>query len=164
MSLQDAGEYTVSWVDNNDEIVYQGKATIEVIPVPNPPCTITANSSTSTGPFGSYNFSSRSFSVMTAGYTVKGSAGSDNMQFLFWGTGKPKPGAYDIDPKYYVDKYGTVGLAINIGSSYTLSALGGKVYVTAGSNGKLSVSFCSVNFNNPINSASLVISGNITEP
>ena len=166
MTLQDAGEYVVSWVDAEGKVKYRGRATIEVIPPPNAPCSLTPNTSQSDiGGVGTYNFTNRYFTVTSSFYTVSGSAGGDEMKFGFYGQSKPKPGIYEITDGYYGLEYGTVGLHISGGGMYHFLAQGGKVYVTTNTNGELSVSFCNVKFSNPINpSKPLTVSANITQP
>ncbi len=164
-TMQASGEYVVKVYNHEGCLVSEGTTTVEVIAPPEAPCSIAANtSSSSVAGVGNYNFTSRNFSVTSSYYTVTGSAGGDYLRFGFWGQTRPKPGIYEIDGGYFGTEYGTTGLYIR-GGLYDFMAQGGKVYVTAAATGKLTVAFCNVSFSNPLNpSIPITISARITEP
>jgi hypothetical protein len=168
VSAQASGEYRVKVYNYEGCLVSEGTTTVEIIPPPNAPCTIVANTSqSSVGGIGNYNFVSRVFSVTSSYYTVTGSAslagGGDFLRFGFWGQTRPKPGIYNIHGGYFGDEYGTTGLWIQSGG-YQFLAQDGKAYVTS-NNGKLTVAVCDVKFNNPINPNNpFTVSAKITEP
>lgn len=164
MTLQDAGEYTAQWIDNDGCVKYEGKVNINVITPPSAPCSIAANSSqSSVVGVGSYTFGFSTFASTSSYYTVTGSAAGGFVRFGFWGQTRPKPGVYDISGGFFGDEYGTTGLFIQDGP-YQFLAQTGKAYVTQNANGKLSVSICGIKFSNPINpSVPITVDANVTE-
>lgn len=169
VTAQDAGEYKVQLINNEGCIAYEGSTLIDVTPAPQAPCILSANSSTSSvAGVGDYDFTSRSFVGSGNFYTVaaaEGTApGTPYMRFAFAGATPPLPGVYTVAPTTFGLEPGTVGLYIETITYQFYAWPDQKVYVTK-VNGKLSVSFCSLTFGNPLNpSKPITISANVTEP
>lgn len=166
MTMQDAGEYKVQWVDGEGCIKYEGKVNIQVVPPPPAPCTVTKNSSTSSvAGIGAYSYSP-SFLGSGNFYYVSGASGGPGGAFIrlaFPGQEEPKPGIYETAPQSFGLDYGTVGVMLQDGTVFSQGAPGRKVYVTKVNN-KLVVGFCSLPFSNPFNpSAPFLVSANFTQ-
>ena len=157
-----SGEYKVQLVKKGC-VEYEGKVDIEVIAPPAPPCTLAANTSTSTvAGVGGYSFSSRSFGASSGHYMVDAGEGGDEIRLSFVGNTPPIPGTYKTNG-YWGLEPGKVGLYISAGVYDFVANPDQTVYVTKVNN-KLEVSFCTVRFNNPLGSAVINISARIVQP
>ena len=161
-----AGEYKLKLIDENGCVAYEGSTTVEVIAAPAPPCNIAANTSSSsvTG-VGDYNFVYRSFSASSGNYLISGqeTVPGDYLRFAFVGNDLPLPGIYKTNG-YFGLEQGKVGLFINAGTYDFVANPDQNVYVNKVNN-KIEISFCSVQFNNPLSPAHpIIISAKIVEP
>jgi hypothetical protein len=167
MTAANAGEYKLLLMTHDGCVKYEGSVNVNVIPAPTPPCTIAANTSTSSvAGVGGFNFVNRTFQGGSGHYLVYGSQvtpGGDYMRFAFLGDNPPLPGVYKTNGFFGMEP-GKVGLYIETITYQFVANPDQLVYVNKVNN-KLEVTFCGVKFNNPINPANpITISARITQP
>lgn len=90
-------------------------------------------------------------------------AGSAFMRFAFMGTNLPKDGIYKTDPTYFAIEEGRVGVFVQSGV-YDFGAKPFQDVYVKKVNGKLQITFCQLNFNNPISATAIKISCRVTQP
>jgi hypothetical protein len=157
-----SGEYKLQLVSKGC-VEYEGKVDIEVIAPPAPPCTVAANTATSSvAGVGGYSFTYRNFGASSGHYMVEATQAGDGMTLSFVGNDPPVPGTYKTNG-YWGMEPGKVGLYIGAGVYDFVANPDQTVYVTKVNN-KLEVSFCTVRFNNPLGSAVINVSARIVQP
>ncbi len=161
-----AGEYKLQLVGTDGCVEYEGTTVVEVVKPTTPPCNIAANSSTSSvAGVGDYSFVYRNFSASSGFFTISGreTVPGDNMLVVFKGDVLPIPGTYKTEG-YFPTVPGRAGLYINSFGVEFVSLPNQMVYVNKVNN-KIEVSFCSVQFTNPLSPSNpITISGRIVEP
>jgi hypothetical protein len=166
VTAAEAGEYKLRLIDTEGCVAYEGSTTVEVLTAPTVPCTVAANTSTSSVVgVGDFTFVNRSFSGGGGYYMVSGSqvVGGHYMRFAFLGDTPPLPGVYKTSG-FFSHEPGDVGLYIETITHQFVANPDQSVYVNKVNN-KLEVTFCAVKFNNPINPASpITISAKIVQP
>lgn len=162
MTMNDAGNYSVEVLDQGCT-VQRAVVNVQVTEAPQPPCTVTNNSSTTN--MGGVGGTTYSVVSHTSGlnYMVYATNGSQTINFVFENGEEPKPGMYLIDQGYYPSEKDHAAVYIQSGfydffleSYYTL-------YVNK-VNGKLQFSFCNGKFTNPISNNPIIISAKVTLP
>jgi hypothetical protein len=144
-------------------VEYEGTVDIEVTAAPAPPCTVAANTATSSvAGVGDYTFSYRNFGSSSGHYMVDASEAGDGMTLSFHGNDAPIPGTYKTNG-YWGLEPGKVGLYISAGVYDFVAHPDQTVYVNKVNN-KLEVSFCGLSFNNPIGSTAITVSARIIQP
>jgi hypothetical protein len=158
-----AGEYKLVLVTADGCVEYVGSTIVEVIPAPVAPCTVAANTSTSSVVgVGGQAFTSRYFAQESGHYMVTAGAVGESMVLSFHGNGELVPGVYKTNG-YWGLEYGKVGLYINVSPYEFVAHPDQTVYVNKVNN-KLEVSFCSLKFNNPLSPANpITISAKIVQ-
>jgi len=166
VTMADAGEYKIQYIDGNGCVYAEGTTTVEVIAAPLPSCNVAANTAfSSVSGVGEYNFTYKSFQQSSSFFEVEGSegyAGGDAMHWSFISVGVPSPGIYKT-AGYAATTNLEVGVSINTGTYQFVANSGQDVYVNK-VNGKTEITFCNLSFNNPLApSVPIYISANITE-
>jgi hypothetical protein len=145
----DAGEYSLELLDENGCVAYRGVTTVQVITTPTPPCTLAANTGTSTSiGVGSGN----NYSVYVFGTHVEGNLPGQSININFPGT-TPKTGIYKTSG-YYPQDEESIGLVISLFPYDFISESDQLVYVNK-IGGKLDISFCNHQFTNPLGSTKI---------
>jgi hypothetical protein len=166
MTTAEAGEYKLRLINTEGCIAYEGTTTVQVLPAPTVPCSVTANTSTSSvAGVGGFSFVNPSFQPGGSYYFVYGSqvVNGPFMRFAFLGNTPPLPGVYKTSGFFSINP-GDVGLYIETVTYQFVANPDQTVYVNKVNN-KLEVTFCSVKFNNPINPANpITISAKIVQP
>lgn len=161
-SFADSGLYRVELRNSDGCVEYRGSVNVKVIPAPQPPCTLTNNTSTSSvvgvggSTYPNIYFQSSTF------YTVQASTYGESLTFYFIGNTPPKPGVYKT-AGYAPTKETEVGCWITVSPYDFINQSGQDVYVTK-VNGKTQVSFCNCTFTNPLGPTKPKISAKIVQP
>lgn len=167
VTAADAGEYKLQLIDHLGCVAYEGSAIIEVAPVPQPSCTVAANTSVSSvAGVGDYSFLYRNFGGSSSFYLASGSQvvpGGDYMRFAFLGYDPPVPGVYKTSG-FFSSGPDRAGLYIETITYQFVANPDQEVYVHKVNN-KLEITICSVKFNNPISPSNpIVVSAKLTQP
>ena len=144
MQNTDAGIYSVNIFDIKNCLIYSGSKNISVIPVPNPPCTISNNTITSGPPYNlNYSFPAgvSAYPYQSGYYYTVLAPGNERVDILFSGSHPPYAGIYTGDPlAFQQEDY--FYITINTPTRQFRSK-GGELYVN-NIGGKMVVTMCSV--------------------
>ncbi|MDF3026469.1 MAG: hypothetical protein K0S23_776 [Fluviicola sp.] len=164
MTAAKAGIYMVD-IMSEDCILKHGEINIQVVPVPNPPCTVT-NNSTTTSVAGIGGTTYNNIEGSTAGsstYFIEALGSSQNISFLFNDNDIPIPGVYTSYHEQFISGLNRVRITINTPLQYYNMNSGHAVYVNL-VNGHTVISFCNGVFHDPSGNGAITISGKITLP
>jgi len=166
MTMADKGEYKLQMVTDQGCIEYEGTVMVDVIKVPDPTCTVPANTSTSSvAGVGDFNFLIRNFSASSGFYDITGreTVPGDIMYFSFLGNVPPLPGVYKTSG-YFATGADKVGLYIKAFTVDFVSDPDQTVFVKKVNN-KLEITYCALKFGNPTSPSNLVtISAKLVQP
>lgn len=167
--FSDAGTYSVEAI-NGKCVKNGGTVQITVINPPSEPCTLQDNYATSTiilGVGGTTYTSIQEYTQFPPVYFVEATNGTSTaLTFTFRNGGsQPKLGIYKSNGQLSPDGENQEELSVKIHSGFYdfVMKAGFNVYVTR-VNGKLHLAFCDAEFDNPVTSDPLILSGSITLP
>lgn len=117
--MNDAGNYSVEVLDQGCT-VQRAVVNVQVTEAPQPPCTVTNNSSTTN--MGGVGGTTYSVVSHTSGlnYMVYATNGSQTINFVFENGEEPKPGMYLIDQGYYPSE--KIMLPFTFNPGFTISS------------------------------------------
>jgi hypothetical protein len=166
MQAANSGTYMVEVINFQNCVEFRGTKNLQVVPIPNAPCNINANTIQGTVPgFNNFSFSFSSWHAFNSTFYVTViTASNDRLDISFPGSNPPSPGVYKARETYPLPAPpDLVNIVIRQGAiQYRTKDVGDVIVKLVG--GRLEISFCDqtmFNFDTP--SLQYTISGKIIQ-